>query len=397
MAPHREESLDEVFIAEEQSSMSTSSPSSAVVDNELLQVDDDNDLAIKTQSMIPKSILRPSRYTVANVNDNNGGDSNGDDDGSSMPAHWPSTPRLIEDLSATTTGSGVNSLLSSLLGNNNNQQRTAVVQFTSPLVSSTNTRPRTYILDIPNLYYSASDIKHFKREYRQLVHVQNVTRRSMELNSLDTVAAAANNKNGSGSGSGGIRLKSGGGRLQPHDNTFWRSKVGRRGGRFTSSSSSSTSSSQPPFVSSSVQEAPTVAVDKQQQRQEPAVVDHDDDSFWDPLNDGTTSISSSSSSSHNNNDDERREHQHHQDQGTESSSSYSSGGSSSSGGGGFFSSVFDVAREAVTILNGPSYSHHSSSYNSSSSNNSPSRTSGSVKRRQQCNTSLHLVDTLYLF
>ena len=70
---------------------------------------------------------------------------------------------------------------------------------------------------------------------------------------------------------------------------------------------------------------------------------------------------------------------------------------------GLFSSVFDSAAEAVSILNGNSYLDHLDAPSSSSSQQ-PSGTSAETEKvehvkskRIPCNTSSHMVDTLYLF
>lgn len=251
-------------------------------------------------------------------------------------------------------------------------------------------------------------MKRFKREYRQLVYAQNMTRERMERNSAENV-----NGTGGGASSGGKK---------DHDNSFWRSKV-NNSRRFTVTSnatptatSSSGRSTSPTSVNTSSLAVPSLDESiKESTKGAPAPVNHEDDSFWDPLNDAGTSSTSStspvpstSSSSYTSSSS-----------GTIDDSFYEPSSSSSSSSdyeyfsGGIFSSVFDVAREAVSILNGPSYTGHhndsssstsphaqqsdtatSSSSSSGSNNGSLSPTRGTVKR---CNTSIHLVDTLYLF
>ena len=113
---------------------------------------------------------------------------------------------------------------------------------------------------------------------------------------------------------------------------------------------------------------------------------------WDPLNDGT-SISAAID------DDDDNDI-------TESSQASASSGSASPS---IFSSVFDVAREAVSILNGPS-SHYYYQNDQNSSDTSAAGTASSlessssrgVRKQQFNNTSSNymdtlLVDTLYLF
>ena len=123
-------------------------------------------------------------------------------------------------------------------------------------------------------------------------------------------------------------------RQQPqHDNSFWRSKVGRK---WSGGSNDNCD-----------------AVGGQEQ---------------------STVIPVSSSSYKDDNYDESEDV-------AESASSYT----------GIFSSVFDVAREAVSILNGPSSRYYSENRGAASK-------TGSHHASKTCSTtSLHLVDTLYLF
>ena len=93
------------------------------------------------------------------------------------------TPKSIlreSKLSSTTTSAS--STISSILWSSG-----PTVSFSRKLVTSRHTRARTHVLDIPRLYYSSQDIKQFKREYRQLVRVQSLTREHMLENSQKTV------------------------------------------------------------------------------------------------------------------------------------------------------------------------------------------------------------------
>ena len=93
------------------------------------------------------------------------------------------TPKSIlreSKLSSTTTSAS--STISSILWSSG-----PTVSFSRKLVTSRHTRPKTHVLDIPRLYYSSQDIKQFKREYRQLVRVQSLTRERMLENSQRTV------------------------------------------------------------------------------------------------------------------------------------------------------------------------------------------------------------------
>eukprot|EP00984_Skeletonema_dohrnii_P012164 scaffold4908_cov103-Skeletonema_dohrnii-CCMP3373.AAC.4 len=72
-------------------------------------------------------------------------------------------------------------------------------------------RPRTPIADVSSLYYSALDVKNFKREFRALLRSQELTRQRFERLSLtadttDDVACPT---------------------VQHHGSSFWRSKVSR--------------------------------------------------------------------------------------------------------------------------------------------------------------------------
>eukprot|EP00584_Thalassiosira_punctigera_P004828 CAMPEP_0172526482 /NCGR_PEP_ID=MMETSP1067-20121228/1404_1 /TAXON_ID=265564 ORGANISM="Thalassiosira punctigera, Strain Tpunct2005C2" /NCGR_SAMPLE_ID=MMETSP1067 /ASSEMBLY_ACC=CAM_ASM_000444 /LENGTH=298 /DNA_ID=CAMNT_0013310013 /DNA_START=49 /DNA_END=945 /DNA_ORIENTATION=+ len=197
----------------------------------------------------------------------------------------------------------------------------------SSVVTAVHTRPRTHILDVPSLYYSPHDTRRFKREYRQLLRSQTVARERMEWNSRQKVDHPQ------------------------HDNSFWRSKVGRRWSFPSAAAAAATSCKN--------DNSPTASVTRRSH----------ETNTWDPLNDGSV-VSSIQPSSHEDDDSDGSE-----DEIDEIISPPSSG---------MFSSVFDVAREAVSILNGPSSRSYYQSHEPSSV-------------RNPCTTSLHLVDTLYLF
>jgi len=77
-------------------------------------------------------------------------------------------------------------------------------------------RPRTPIADISSLYYSALDVKNFKREFRALLRSQKLARQRFErLSSTDTTDADA------------ACPKERTSTVQHHDNSFWRSKISR--------------------------------------------------------------------------------------------------------------------------------------------------------------------------
>mmetsp|Transcript_38978 Transcript_38978/g.81557 ORF Transcript_38978/g.81557 Transcript_38978/m.81557 type:complete len:322 (+) Transcript_38978:94-1059(+) len=260
---------------------------------------------------MPESILRRAKYTSIDEDNDNTFDS---------LSHGPQTQTM--------------------------HRRSVHFPTSTSVVTDVRTRPFTHILDVPALFYSPQDTRRFKREYRKLLRSQIVERERMEWNNREKVD---NDSDGS------TVLEASRSRQQPqqHDNSFWRSKVGRR----WSSSPSSAGATSPDRKSDVV----------------------------DPLNDDSlvSSRSYRGDVSHESDDEI-----------TESTSSSSSPG--------IFSSVFDVAREAVSILNGPSRHYYSDHQHRTTS--APSRSGESSKVaaspsqvRKPCYTSLHLVDTLYLF
>lgn len=69
----------------------------------------------------------------------------------------------------------------------------SVVHFSANVVTLIEFRPITNILDVPNLYYSYHDVKRFKREYKQLLRTQNLTRERMLANSRRAVVVEEQN------------------------------------------------------------------------------------------------------------------------------------------------------------------------------------------------------------
>ena len=72
-------------------------------------------------------------------------------------------------------------------------------------------RPRTPVADVPSLYYSALDVKNFKREFRALLKSQKLARQRLQQNSEERVTEQ-------------VRTTT---TVQHRDNSFWRSKVSR--------------------------------------------------------------------------------------------------------------------------------------------------------------------------
>jgi len=135
-------------------------------------------------------------------------------------------------------------------------------------------RPRTPIADVSSLYYSALDVKNFKREFRALLRSQELARQRFErlsptADTTDTDVACPT--------------------VQHHDNSFWRSKVSRWSAQ-TKEVTSAATASDPPSSGGN-------------EESNQYITDCDDDVDYTP-----------------------------------------------SSQGGIFSSVFDVAREAVSLL-----------------------------------------------
>jgi hypothetical protein len=74
-------------------------------------------------------------------------------------------------------------------------------------------RPRTPIADVSSLYYSALDVKNFKREFRALLRSQKIARQRLQQNSDERMSSTDTNRGTT--------------TVQHRDNSFWRSKVSR--------------------------------------------------------------------------------------------------------------------------------------------------------------------------
>jgi len=326
MAPHQDECSDNNIIwgntnDDDDDNIDAASPATVAVR-------DPNCSTVKmavSSSTRPKSILRKSIILSKNT----------------MPTHWPGLA-LQQSLSSSSSSSSYD---------NNNNHNSNSVTFAPYLITCTNFRPRTHILDIPNLYYSPLDIARFKREYKRLVREQKRKNNLVRLQVEEEETTQPPRQQ------------------QQHDNTFWRSKVGRRWTAAPNNTAAVAADGIVPQVTMT-----SVELSDSQSHDATSIENDNEDLFHDPLNDGTfvssscTTILSSES---------------------EADAPYY---------GGIFSSVFDVAREAVSILNGGG--PHYSTTTTTALHDSSSNSNGSKKRQQQSlcsSTSLHLVDTLYLF
>jgi hypothetical protein len=208
---------------------------------------------------------------------------------SSLPSHWPtaSAAATITKRQRVHFADGPRRIISS-----------------SPpsVVTAIYYRPRTPISDVSSLYYSALDVKNFKREFRALLRSQKLARQRLQHDSDERMSSTDTNRDTT--------------TVQHRDNSFWRSKVSR-----WSAQTSATS-------------ATVLSVEKDDRESNQDITDSDDiiDSVPPPDHEG----------------------------------------------GGIFSSVFDVAREAVSL------------FGTSSSYYQKERTPQQIQHH-------HLVDTLYLF
>lgn len=233
---------------------------------------------------LPPSILRRRRVSSRQQE--------GPSSSSSLPPHWPTQ--------AVTTSvhfaDGPRRIISS-----------------SPpsVVTAIYYRPRTPVADVSSLFYSALDVKNFKREFRALLRSQKLARQRLQQNSDERMSSTTDNNTTTA--------------VQHYDNSFWRSKVSRWSAQ-TSATSATVSEPQPPSSGES---------DSQESSQDIITTTDCDDIVADSI----------SPSNHE--------------------------------GGGIFSSVFDVAREAVSLFG-------------SSSNSA-------YYQKDQAPQHHHLVDTLYLF
>lgn len=132
---------------------------------------------------------------------------------------WPPANDAMASTSSSTTTTTTTTL-----------PQARAVRFLAPLVTAVRTRPRTHRLDVPVLHYSRADVRGFKREFRRKDRhrssqsdddeeedVELCDLRDTELYDLRPRAAG-----------------------RRHDNSYWRSKVGRRWGLPSSRRSSST-------------------------------------------------------------------------------------------------------------------------------------------------------------
>lgn len=285
---------------------------------------------------LPRSILRESRYLSTT---NSIGSSK--EEVVTMPSHWPSTggnPTVASPLTCTLTSVKESIKRSFSCRQTHSNVNVANVRFANPLLTSTSYRPKTHVIDIPRLYYSVADVKKFKRDYRQLIRAQTLARKQLASGNNDVVVEERPLK----------QLK------QHADNSFWRSKVGRRWGATSSMSASQ---------------------QQQQTEQDNNNIDNnsvDGGSYLDPLNDGTSFVEVDLGSRNKDNTDEIEAAVSEDPTITPDSDR------------GIFSSVYDyVAQYNPVVVSGTSSSQPSSMCNN--------------KANQEQVTSLHLVDTLYLF
>jgi len=309
MAPQLEQSLDEDDILRPLRQLPTKEnqddPLTAAFASEFQK-----SIPTKTKQT-PVSILRKSTHAPS----------------TDVPSHWPLSP-------------------SSPSRNQEEATPRNSVTFAPYLITATNFRPRTHILDKATLYYSSVDVGRFKREYKRLV------RAAMER---QRIRDCGDDESASSSGAEGHSSP----RAQ-HDNSFWRSKVGQR--RWTVPPTAEQQEQPPPSIVESIPRSSG---------------SESDNSFWDPLNDGTSVVSSSAQ----------------EEECTPTSSEWNT----SSFTGGIFSSAFDVAREAVSYY---STAMTTTMDTATQSPSLPATTNSSPKRRVRrlsITSRNALVDTLYLF
>lgn len=98
----------------------------------------------------------------------------------------------------------------------------------SSLVTATYHRPRTPIADVPLLYYSTSDVKSFKREFRTMLRSQRLARQRLQQNSEEIMSSFFDNTTSQ-------QEKT---TMTQKDNSFWRSKISRWSAQSSTTSSS---------------------------------------------------------------------------------------------------------------------------------------------------------------
>eukprot|EP00986_Skeletonema_menzelii_P008304 scaffold3452_cov130-Skeletonema_menzelii.AAC.3 len=82
-------------------------------------------------------------------------------------------------------------------------------------------RPRTPVADVPSLYYSALDVKNFKREFRALLKSQKLARQRLQQNSEERLSSTTDVSHAA-CPQGRTTTT-----VHHRDNSFWRSKVSR--------------------------------------------------------------------------------------------------------------------------------------------------------------------------
>jgi hypothetical protein len=137
----------------------------------------------------PKSILRRRRLAA----DNNSTQQQGEQT-SSVPSHWPTASAATKLFRRRRVhfADGLQRRLSS-----------------SPpsVVTAIYFRERTPLSDISSLYYSALDIKNFKREFRALLRAQKLTRERMGQNSEERITMTSSSTSSSAASADGGDVK----------------------------------------------------------------------------------------------------------------------------------------------------------------------------------------------
>ncbi len=172
--------------------ISSCPPQSQDCDCELGEAQSSSSAELNSTLMTPKTVLPPSilrgRLSPAQQQEVSL---------SSPPPHWPRRQRVhFADGPRRTISSSPPSVV------------TAIYY-----------RPRTPIADVSSLYYSALDVKNFKREFRALLRSQKLARQRLQQNSEERLSST----DISDAAQSQERTTT----VQHHDNSFWRSKVSR--------------------------------------------------------------------------------------------------------------------------------------------------------------------------
>eukprot|EP00574_Skeletonema_japonicum_P008301 CAMPEP_0201717880 /NCGR_PEP_ID=MMETSP0593-20130828/3546_1 /ASSEMBLY_ACC=CAM_ASM_000672 /TAXON_ID=267983 /ORGANISM="Skeletonema japonicum, Strain CCMP2506" /LENGTH=289 /DNA_ID=CAMNT_0048208055 /DNA_START=48 /DNA_END=917 /DNA_ORIENTATION=- len=172
---------------------SSCAPQSQDCDCELGEAQSSSAAELKSTSlMTPKKVLPPSilrrRLSPAQQQASL----------SSPPSHWPKRQRV--DFA--------------------DGPRRTISASPPSVVTAIYYRPRTPVADIPSLYYSALDVKNFKREFRALLRSQKLARQRLQQNSEERLSSTDNISDAAHSQERTTTV-------QHHDNSFWRSKVSR--------------------------------------------------------------------------------------------------------------------------------------------------------------------------